>query len=208
MIKLLHESDVLREVTSVCHYRWSLRLLVALGRGEANRFCVFERRLGINPQSLSKHLAHLIQLGWVEKNEGYGHPLRPDYILTARGRMVATAAIPCWELIERKRLEEVMKAKWSIPAMTGLALHPHSFVSLRSALRTTSRSLSGVLANLERHGMLIRTSRKAWPPVQSVSWIQIDDIHQGIVPRLPPFALSKKAAPLGVACLELARVVA
>ena len=35
---------------------------------------------------------HLIELGLLERNPGYGHPLRPAFRLTELGRTVATLA--------------------------------------------------------------------------------------------------------------------
>ena len=41
-----------------------------------------QRRLDVTRDSLRRALDALIALGYVRRNEGYGHPLRPEYLIT------------------------------------------------------------------------------------------------------------------------------
>ena len=44
------------------------------------------------PSLRFRSLAHLIDIGLVIRNPGYGHPLRPEYLLTDNGRGVAESS--------------------------------------------------------------------------------------------------------------------
>ena len=159
--------------------------MVALGRGEANRFSVFERRLGINPQTLDCHLGVLADWGWIERNPGYGHPLRPDYLLTAPGRKVARAAVPCWQVVESLSMESLVRAKWTLPVLTDLAFQPKGFAQLRRELEVTPRALSESLKVLKASALVESTARH-----------EIKTDEQRRLLRLDPFKLSPLAAPL------------
>ena len=43
-------------------------------------------RLGLSRSMLTASLTQLIEAGWLQRNPGHGHPLRPEYVLTDAGR--------------------------------------------------------------------------------------------------------------------------
>ena len=67
---------------------------------------------------LSAVLGQLLRKGWLMRNPGHGHPLRPEYVLTEAGRPVGAW---CERVMEERRhlgLEADRLGRWS-PASTG-----------------------------------------------------------------------------------------
>ena len=66
--------------------RWLVPLMAHVGAEEGARFAAMRARLGLSRSALAASLAQLQEAGWLRRNPGHGHPLRPEYILTAAGR--------------------------------------------------------------------------------------------------------------------------
>src|SRR5947207_13068422 len=64
------------------HHRWAVPVLAELRRERGSRFVTLANRIGVTRDSLRRTLSALIDDGLVERNPGYGHPLRPEYVLT------------------------------------------------------------------------------------------------------------------------------
>ncbi|MGH2451320.1 MAG: winged helix-turn-helix transcriptional regulator, partial [Candidatus Limnocylindria bacterium] len=73
-------------ISALFHHRWAAPVLAELDRSRGSRFVTLSNRLALSRESLRRTLTALIDAGLVMKNPGYGHPLRPEYILTERGR--------------------------------------------------------------------------------------------------------------------------
>jgi DNA-binding HxlR family transcriptional regulator len=147
------------------HNRWSVPILAELHRQRGSRFVTLSRILGLSRESLRRTLAALIEGGLVGRNPGYGHPLRPEYVLTSSGERIAAA---CWPLVERLRrseLEEVGLKKWSMPVVYALAEGPRRFSELRETLTGISpRALTLALKDLEAVGLVDRRVTDDYPP--------------------------------------------
>jgi DNA-binding HxlR family transcriptional regulator len=52
--------------------------------GQGERFVTLVNRLGASKDAVSATLAQLIDDGVVQRNPGYGHPLRPEYLVMGR----------------------------------------------------------------------------------------------------------------------------
>jgi DNA-binding HxlR family transcriptional regulator len=95
---MLNDEDVRR----LGQGRWTVPLLAELLEQKGGRFASLLAGLGIARDSLARTLAQAIESGWVARNPGYGHPLRPEYVLTPRGEAVAAAC--CRMMATRRRL--------------------------------------------------------------------------------------------------------
>jgi DNA-binding HxlR family transcriptional regulator len=126
------------------------------------RFVELQRKLGVGSESLRRALDGLIAGRHVARNPGYGHPLRPEYVLTPDGEPVA------------KRCERLLRAlgdatdvglkKWSMPVLATLA-HPMRFSELREALPgVTPRALAMALKDLQASGFVERQVFDGYPP--------------------------------------------
>ncbi len=138
-----------------------LPVLAEIGRTSGSRFATLSGRLGIGAESVRRTLAYLQEEGLVERNPGYGHPLRPEYVLTAPGGQLVDRATEAWRAMAG--LEEVCLKKWSLPVLACLE-EPQRFSELRAALPATARALALALRDLETAGLVRRTVTEDRPP--------------------------------------------
>src|SRR5215213_8474587 len=106
----------IRELIAIFHHRWAAPLLAELLRQKGSRFAALAGTLGVGRESLRRTLDSLLEQGLVARNPGYGHPLRPEYVLTTRGE---DAARRCTKLLAAGD-GDVLLRKWSLPILTAL----------------------------------------------------------------------------------------
>jgi len=155
-------------LVALFHNRWSVPILAELHRQRGSRFATLARMLGMNRESLRRTLAALIESGLVGRNPGYGHPLRPEYVLTTRGDRIAARSRPLVDLLRARGLEEVGLKKWSMPVVYALSSEPLRFSELRDRLEGISpRALALALKELESAGIVERRVTDDYPPATS-----------------------------------------
>ena len=148
------------DLIELFHHRWSAPALALLGERGGARFVELQRRLEVGRESLHRALDALIETGLARRNEGYGHPLRPEYVLTAQGRRAAPTATG----IIRANDPDTLLRKWSVPVLAELG-EERRFSELRIALTgVTPRALALALQDLEAAGYLRREVRATRPP--------------------------------------------
>jgi len=137
-------------------------VLAELGRARGARFVVLVNRLGVGRASLQRTLAALVELGLVRRNPGYGHPLRPEYLLTPQGEEAASRCTRLLAAVDGKA--DVLLRKWSLPVLVALRGN-RRFSELRDALPAiTARALALALKDLERAGLVTRRVEETYPP--------------------------------------------
>jgi DNA-binding HxlR family transcriptional regulator len=152
-------------LVALFHNRWSVPILAELHRQRGSRFVTLSRILGLSRESLRRTLAALIDLGFVSRNPGYGHPLRPEYVLTDAGERIARASGPLIDTLRRRGLEEIGLKKWSMPVVYALSGAPRRFSELREELEGISpRALTLTLKELEAVGVVKRRVTDDYPP--------------------------------------------
>jgi DNA-binding HxlR family transcriptional regulator len=152
-------------ITRLFHHRWAAPILAELDRSKGSRFVTLSNRLGLSRESLRRTLAALIDAGLVMKNPGYGHPLRPEYVLTDRGRAVAPACARLIAALDRLGASDVGLKKWSMPAVLALAGGECRYSELRKRLpEVTPRALALALKDLGAAGLVERRVRPDYPP--------------------------------------------
>ncbi len=152
-------------LVALFHNRWSVPILAELHRQRGSRFVALTRTLGMSRESLRRTLAALIDGGLVGRNPGYGHPLRPEYVLTSSGERIAAACRPVVERLRTGGLEDVALKKWSMPVVFALGEGPMRFSELREALEGISpRALTLALKDLEAAGLIDRRVTDDYPP--------------------------------------------
>jgi len=115
----------------------------------------------LSRQTLSRTLAALVDEGLVARNPGYGHPLRPEYVLTARGRSVARR---CARLVDGLPEQERSLKKWTLPTLAA-AGSGRRFSELQDLLpEVTPRALTLALKDLQALGLLERRVGEEYPP--------------------------------------------
>lgn len=141
-------------------------ILAELHRAAGSRFVPLANRLGLSRESLRQTLGALIAAGLVMRNPGYGHPLRPEYVLTATGRRIAPACVELVETLQRLDFETGGLKKWSIPVLLALA-RERRFTELREALAVSPRALTLALKELADAGLVERRVHNGFPPSTS-----------------------------------------
>lgn len=148
------------DLIELFHHRWAAPALALLDERGGARFVELQRRLGVGRESLRRALDSLIEMGHVRRNEGYGHPLRPEYVLTRDGRRAAKVAVRVLAAGD----PETLLRKWSVPVLAELA-EERRFSELRAALPgVTPRALASALRDLESARLVRRDVRPTRPP--------------------------------------------
>jgi DNA-binding HxlR family transcriptional regulator len=153
----------LSSITSLSRHRWSLAILAQLHGTSGRRFVPLANELGVSRDALRQTLAALIQQGLVLPNPGYGHPLRPEYVLTDRGRRVAPVCAALLRALREAGVEEVGLKKWSVPILAALTSE-RRYGELRRAVGATPRALTLALKELVRSGLVERRVHDGFPP--------------------------------------------
>ncbi len=148
------------ELVDLFHHRWAPPALALLAQRGGARFVELQRKLGVTRESLRRALDALIVLGYVRRNEGYGHPLRPEYLITTEGLAAAELA----GRVSSSKVRETLLRKWSVPVLASLA-EPRRFSEVRAALPgITPRALALALRDLEDAGLVRREVLPTRPP--------------------------------------------
>ena len=146
--------------------RWLVPLLACVGRANGARFAEMLARLGLSRSALASSLAALQEAGWLRRNPGHGHPLRPEYVLTEAGAPIAAFAIRVMTTRERLGLEPAQMPRWSLPIVARLGGERARFSALRASLAPVSpRALSLTLKQLLSTGLVDRALEDEFPPI-------------------------------------------
>jgi DNA-binding HxlR family transcriptional regulator len=163
-ITFVSNRDPLRPLVDLVHNRWAVPVLAELHRTGGTRFVTLCRRTGAGGESVRRALTALIERGLAARNPGYGHPLRPEYVLTPAGSRVAPACALLLDELVALGIGEVGLNKWSVPVLAALA-SDRRFSELRGALPGVSpRALTLALKALADAGMVERTVLASYPP--------------------------------------------
>ncbi|UCG32862.1 MAG: helix-turn-helix transcriptional regulator [Phycisphaerales bacterium] len=155
----------LDSLTVLCHHRWSLPVLAELHAGRGAKFVTLARRLGVSRDSLSRTLAALMEHGLLKRNPGYGHPMRPEYVLTPAGARLAPWCLRLVRALRALRLEPSVLRKWSLPVLAVLQAGQARFCDLKTVLPgITPRALTLALKDMENAGLIQRRVLTEYPP--------------------------------------------
>ncbi|MBX3118246.1 MAG: helix-turn-helix transcriptional regulator [Fimbriimonadaceae bacterium] len=140
---------------ALTHHRHAIGIIAELWGSEGAKLVTLVYRTGASEGATKQTLSYLIERGWVVKNPGYGHPWRPEYLLTPQGEVFGAACARVVELAREQMAQDVAFDKWSLPALysvlSGARRHKEVKASLPSI---TPRALSQSLANLEGVGWI------------------------------------------------------
>jgi len=149
--------DSTKQLIQLCHHRWNIPLLAVLHQSSGAKFITLVNKLNLSRDSLSRTLDVLIQHGWIRRNEGYGHPLRPEYIFTPEGEAVGQACHELLNILNFLDAKKIGLKKWSLPIIYQLCQEHHRFSSLKDHLPgVTPRALTQTLEQLEQAKLIHR----------------------------------------------------
>lgn len=146
--------------------RWSVPVLAALAvEGGGARFVLLLNRVGCARSALANTLDHLKSCGWIKRNPGHGHPLRPEYILTAKGAAIASQAMEIEAVSAELGLGPKAFQRWTLPLTVELRASPRRFTHLKNELvPATPRALSLTLKQMMGHDLVSRAVAENFPP--------------------------------------------
>lgn len=154
-----------RALARFLHHRWALPILAHVASERGCKLVTLHKRLGIAPPILRRTLAQLVELDLVVHNPGYGHPLRPEYVLGALGNEVASPAQALWQWIRRAEVEQSLLKKWSLPALTVIGLGAERFNEInRLLVGATPRATTLALKDLVAIELARRSISDGYPP--------------------------------------------
>ncbi len=145
--------------------RWLVPLLAHLAEEQGSRFAVMLAKLGLSRSVLVASLAALQEAGWLIRNPGHGHPLRPEYVLTPTGEPVAGFCQGVMAQRRRLGLSPGQLPRWSLPLIARLDAEHARFSALRHALHpVTPRALSLTLKQMLQVDLVDRALTDEFPP--------------------------------------------
>ena len=109
------------------HNRWNISIIAALERSAGAKFVTLANSLGLSRSSLTRCLESLIGQGLVRRNSGYGHPLRPEYLLTDEGKRIGPECMKLIEILDDQGLESFAWRKWTLPLIAAIGRQPARF---------------------------------------------------------------------------------
>lgn len=112
--------------------------------------------LRVNSDSLTRNLQALMAAGWVARNPGYGHPLRPEYILTSTGKVLAPHCSKLVSAVSRLGVADTVYRKWSVPLLVRIKAGAGRFSTLREDLGVNPRALTQSLHRLRDSDLVLQ----------------------------------------------------
>ena len=130
-------------------------ILSSLHSGVTGRQAPLLAATGASRTAFAQSLDHLISIGLVERNPGYGHPLRPEFRLTRLGANAAEIARKIYD-VSPEGDQRLLRRSWTLPVLT--SLHTPSYFSdiKRNLPMITDRALSQSLKSMEAKDWVCR----------------------------------------------------
>ena len=150
-------------IAELSRHRWALPILVELHRRSGSRFVPLANELGVSRDTLRQTLSAMIEAGLVMQNPGYGHPLRPEYVLTPRGGRIAPICAAVLRALRQAGAEDVGLKKWSLPILAALTTE-RRYGEVRRTVGATPRALTLALKELVGSGLVERRVHDGFPP--------------------------------------------
>lgn len=155
-------------VMALTRHRHSLAVMALLHRGQGAKFVTLVNRSRGSRAAVRQALDHLMEVGWVRRPPGHGHPLRPEYELTPDGQRTARACASLDAWLARRgndRRREILVRRWPLPVLAAMISGSVRFSDLARRLPgLTDRALSLALASLVEAGLAARDVLDSHPP--------------------------------------------
>ena len=135
---------------------WALSILALLHRGTPGRQAPLLAATGAGRTAFGQSLQHLVDLGLLERNPGHGHPLRPEFRLTAPGQVAAAMADRIDSTVRQPAGHDLLRRAWTVPILT-VSQQPRYFSQIKTDLGAiTDRALSQSLQHLQTQHWVTR----------------------------------------------------
>lgn len=160
----------LDDVIALAKQRWMAAVLSDIAAHKGARFVELIHRLSLPRDTLSRTLEAAQVLGWLMRNPGHGHPLRPEYILTNEGARIAEIAARQLSAQAQLGLAPGTLTRWGLPIIHALNAGFSRFNDVSRALTVASpRALSQGLRTLAANDLITRALIDDYPPISFYS---------------------------------------
>ena len=152
-------------IVNITARAWAIPILAEMHNGIAGRQAPLLAATGATRTAFAQSMGHLIDMNLLERNPGYGHPLRPEFRLTELGKNAARLAHTI-QAAANGQGHDILRRSWTVPILT--ALHqPTRFNDIKRTLpQISDRALSQSLRGLENTRWVHRTvDSAARPPI-------------------------------------------
>jgi len=146
---------------------WSLPILASLHTGVAGRQATLLSATGANRTAFAQSMDHLIEIGLLERNPGYGHPLRPEFRLTELGKTAGKIAHQIHNVTNNED-HDLIRRSWTVPILASLHAPSHFNDIKRSLPAITDRALSQSLKSMEGRNWVSRSVSEIARPPRSI----------------------------------------
>ena len=147
---------------------WSIRALALMHQGVPGRQAPLIAASGAGRTAFVQSLHHLETLGLLERYPGHGHPLRPEFRLTAQGEAMAPIAHKIDAIAIRSAQDVLVRKVWTLPILA-VASEPRHFSELKHTLTPiTDRALSRSLQDLNQKNWVERSVNTEQRPPRPV----------------------------------------
>lgn len=161
----MSSSSPLKDLIALSKQRWMAAVLADLAAHEGGRFVELLNRLGLSRDSLVRTLESANAVGWVKRNPGHGHPLRPEYILTDSGQHMAHKAGRIIEAQSALHIPTGALSRWGLPIIHTISEGHQRFNDLSRCIAPAGpRAISQSLRALTLHHLIIRELVDGYPP--------------------------------------------
>lgn len=155
----------LADLVALGRSRWAVPVLADLAAHRGARFVELLHRLALPRDSLVRTLHALNEFGWVMRNPGHGHPLRPEYLLTTEGARVAAGATAIAATQAQLGLAPGSLTRWGMPLVRTIGSGQARFSELaRTLTAATPRAISQGLQALAMYDLVNRQVLDSYPP--------------------------------------------
>ncbi|MEM7290201.1 MAG: winged helix-turn-helix transcriptional regulator, partial [Pseudomonadota bacterium] len=143
---------------------WALSILANMHAGVVGRQAPLLTATGASRSAFAQSMDHLIEIGLMERNPGYGHPLRPEFRLTELGKTTGKITHQIYHVADDED-KFLLRRSWTLPILVSIHA-PSYFNDIKKNLPSiTDRALSQSLTSMENRNWVSRTvSQAARPP--------------------------------------------
>jgi len=173
-------------LVTLVHHRWNIPLIALLHQQSGAKHITLVNQLQLSRSALSVALEYLMQMGLVDRNPGYGHPMRPEYVLSPDGKKLGPACLSLANLIHRSGQDFLAYRKWSLPTIALLGAGQSRFNELRKSLPGAGpRALTLCLKALVKERWATRTVVDRYPPTVSYELTDFGKAVFGSLSEIP-----------------------